>query len=359
MFEHPDRHPHEPAGHAIKAQRQRGSRGHVADRDPPDGPKPHRRPQHPGDEQPVQQILPHRHFSHEPQEALQPRPVAAHGGADIDFLGIALTEQFDRLDIGIGVHDPPGDEASGIRPFLARRTHTLRDEQGVPDEPDDPEHQRNGEDRVHLAHDKRRRDHVCGREPERLERHEHTVLDRRAELHHPVRQPPCEVVLEKAHGLTEQMLVRPPAHLILHVGHQHVLEEQRVEADHERTEQQDEQRGEREFPSMRGPEPGLPGVEQVHDPARIGDDRGFGDRDEHPGQRHEGQDATKVTELRLDIGPIVAGRRVFAERGEGVHEVLEKTKHDGDSWSENGPAMSEICWKRCEWAAHSPTGSGR
>ena len=301
MFKHPHDHPHDPDGHGVQAQGHGDGRRHLANRQGTIGPQPQRRADHDQHRRRIERRhrpLLHRKHPHQGAKA-QALPFQRRPGKVLFPLGMG--EQFYRLDIGITIHNPPGDTAIGIA-VLFRRPPGMRGKpQRKTDKCANPQGKGQGQPQVHPRQQNQHGDGKGGRLPERLEQQKRTILDRDARAHHPVGQPPGKVILEKPDRLAQHVLMRPPTDLHQHIGGNAREQQSCVKGQRDRPQQQQNDRGQRHLRPILRPECRGASGHQINHPPRVPDQAQF--QHGHSGAHDTGPDhhPPERAKVRQDI----------------------------------------------------------
>ena len=123
-----------------------------------------------------------------------------------------VREHLDRMNVGIAIHDTPGDSASRIRCGLGCGANAGHNPAQQPKIRQNPKHEREQKAQVRLPQQHSGSDQIGNRKSDRIEKLKNHFARRRRCLHDPVRDTPGKIILKPADRLTQNVLMRPPPH---------------------------------------------------------------------------------------------------------------------------------------------------
>ena len=208
-----------------------------------------------------------------------------------------MGKELDRFDVGIAVHHTARFTAVGIAAFLGNHAGARGKPEDKADKRSDPERHGQRDPKAHLRQQQERDDGKSRGLPEGLECQKGAVFHGDAGCHHPVGQPPCEIVLKEADRLAQHVAVRPPADLRHHVGGDAAEQDHRVDAHGDGPQEEQKNSRKCDLGPVCHPKPLGPGGHQVNQSPGVPDQAKLQDRHNRPGQSRPAHDGTKAAHV--------------------------------------------------------------
>ena len=152
--------PHDPLRHAGQAQHQPQRHRHRAHTDQLTQPQPDRKTRHRQQQQRIQQVKAGVETRHQPHLPVYSDQKVVHAFTGIIRFTLGMGKQLHRLDIGIGIHHPPGHDRTGIGLLLRHPPHHRNKKPHQQDITDQPDQQRCHQARVGKSHNSQRTDEI-------------------------------------------------------------------------------------------------------------------------------------------------------------------------------------------------------
>ena len=231
LFEQIGHFPHDPVGDAVQPQRHCRCRGNRADADCAAAPQPQCATGGAGNQQHVQGVVDHLDTGYQPHLPVHRGHELLHGAFDETSLALALCEQFDGADIGVGIGDAAGHQAARIGLRFGGAAQARHEEQQRQQVQHQPAQERCHQRQIEMADHRGHGDEIDHYEHHDVAADQDGVAHRQRALHYLRRYPAGEFVLIETHALAEQVAVEIPAQAHGEIARQPLVFAQRMQPD--------------------------------------------------------------------------------------------------------------------------------
>ncbi len=162
--------------------------------------------------------------------------------ASVFVLALEVSEQLDRLDVGVAINDAARHRRAHVRERFRSTPysrHEIRQRRHVDQ---DPQNQRTSETPIGPREDKQRAEGEDGHEPERVDDLHHRVAQRRRGLHDVGGDAAREVIGEIRNRLAQDIAMRLPADEIGHPRRDRLLDYEVMGEARQRTPDENQER---------------------------------------------------------------------------------------------------------------------
>ncbi len=245
-------------------------------------------------------------------------------------------KHLDRVDICIGVHNPPRHSRPRIRGVLGCGTNPRQGPAHQKSIKNKPTQKRYQQPQIRQCEQDRRPDQIGQRIGNRVKDLKHHLARSGRRLHDPVGDPPGKVILEPADRLSQNLFVRSPADQSAEIRHNRIVQKQHIKPLKRRAEQQHKERNKNQLSAVGLPKQRRITAQQVHQTPHVVDQPDLNRRNDN---RHESSQGKHLFK-RLGVVPqkrpqLLRRFIVFGVGNVGVDEVFKETEHGKWPWNRN------------------------
>ena len=244
-------------------------------------------------------------------------------------LAFEMSEQLDRLDVGVAVDDAAGDRRSHMRELFGPAPDPRHEIGESRDIKGDPKHERTGKPPVGPGENNKRAEREDRDEPERVDDLHNRFPERSRRLHDVGRNASGEVVGEIGDRLAQNIAVCLPADEIGQSRGNRLLDDEIVREARHRPADEDQERHRQKLTAVILQDGFRPRRSQdIHEFADEAQDGDFDQRNDEADRHHGREERPDLAAIAPIIADEARGRRAWVVVAKRVDRGLEQMEHE-------------------------------